>query len=375
MTWSVPLADRCKKIDASGIRKVFDLAAKRKAEGADLVDFSIGQPDFAVPEPIKEAAIEAIRKNLNSYTPTQGIESLRAKISQQYRQRFGLDPEGVMLTSGVSGGLMLLTMATCQAGDEVIIIDPYFVMYKHLVTMAGATSVMVSSYPDFKLPLEKIEAAITPRTKVLMINSPTNPTGCVYTEAELKAAAELARKHNLLIASDEIYRELSYDGPVASVVKYAPERTILLDGYSKNLAMTGWRLGYAAGPKALIEQMLKLQQYTFVCAPSFAQYATAEAMDKCDISGHVAEYRKRRDIIYNGLKELKFEVARPSGGFYIFPKAPGGDATAFVQKAVEKDVLIIPGNVFSEQNTNFRICYTKDEATLRKGLERLKSII
>jgi aspartate aminotransferase/aminotransferase len=240
--------------------------------------------------------------------------------------------------------------------------------------MAGAKAVPVSSYPDFKLPLEKIEAAITPRTKVLMLNSPTNPTGCVYTESELKAAAELARKHNLLIVSDEIYRELSYDGPVASIVKYAPEQTVLLDGYSKNLAMTGWRLGYATGPKALIEQMLKLQQYTFVCAPSFAQYATVEAMDRCNISGHVAEYHKRRDVIYNGLKEF-LEVTKPSGGFYIFPKAPGGDATAFAQKALEKDVLIIPGNVFSEQNTNFRICYTKDEATLRKGIARLKEIV
>ncbi|NLE28439.1 MAG: aminotransferase class I/II-fold pyridoxal phosphate-dependent enzyme [Phycisphaerae bacterium] len=375
MSWSVPLSERCKKIDASGIRKVFDLAAKRKAQGADLVDFSIGQPDFSVPEVIKDAAVEAIRKDLNSYTVTQGIEPLRAKISQQHQQRFGFSPESVMITSGVSGGLVLLFLATCETGDEVIVIDPYFVMYKHLVSMAGAKTVAVSSYPDFKLPLEKIEAAITPRTKVLILNSPTNPTGCVYTEEELKAAAELARKHNLLIVSDEIYRELSYDGPVASVVRYAPERTVLLDGYSKNLALTGWRLGYATGPKAVIEQMLKLQQYTFVCAPSFAQYATAEAIDACDISGHVAEYRKRRNVIYNGLKELNFEVVRPSGGFYIFPKAPGGDAGAFVEKALAKDVLIIPGNVFSDQNTHFRICYTKDEATLRKGLARLREIV
>jgi aspartate aminotransferase/aminotransferase len=351
---------------------VFELAAQRRAQGADLVDFSIGQPDFPVPDPIKTAAIDAIKTNKNSYTVTQGIEPLRTKIASQHKTRFGFEPEGVVITSGVSGGLVLMFLATCQPGDEVIIIDPFFVMYKHLVTLAGAKSVMVDSYPDFKLPVEKIKQAITPRTKVLLLNSPANPTGCTYGESELKEVAELARKHNLLLISDEIYSSLSYDGVVPSVVKYAPERTLLLDGYSKNLALTGWRLGYAAGPKALIEQMSKLQQYTFVCAPSFAQYAAME-MDACNVKEKVDDYRKRRDLIYNGLKE-RFEVVKPSGGFYIFPQAPGGDAKAFVEKALEKDVLIIPGNVFSEKNTHFRISYARDEATIRKGIERLLDI-
>jgi aspartate/methionine/tyrosine aminotransferase len=372
MTWEIPIAERCRKIDASGIRKVFELAAKRRSEGADLVDFSIGQPDFPVPEPIKAAAIEAIRADKNSYTMTQGIEALRNKISGQYKDRFGLAPEGVIITSGVSGGLVLMFLAVCQPGDEVIIVDPYFVMYKHLVTLSGATSVIVDSYPDFKLPIDKIKKAITPRTKVLLLNSPSNPTGCLYGETDVKEAAELARKHNLLLVSDEIYGQLSYDGPVPSVVKYAPERTLLLDGYSKNLALTGWRLGFAAGPKALLEQMAKLQQYTFVCAPSFAQHAAME-MDRCDLSANVVDYRKRRDLIYNGLKE-KFKVVRPGGGFYIFPEAPGGDAKAFVEKALEKDVLIIPGNVFSEKNTHFRISYARDEATIRKGIDRLNEV-
>jgi len=205
-----------------------------------------------------------------------------------------------------------------------------------------------------------------------LLNSPSNPTGCVYGEAELKAAAQLARKHNLLVVSDEIYGQLSYDGPVPSVVKYAPERTLLLDGYSKNLALTGWRLGFAAGPKALIEQMAKLQQYTFVCAPSFAQHAAME-MDNCDMSGNVADYGRRRDLIYNGLKD-RFNIVKPGGGFYIFPEAPGGDGKIFAEKALEKDVLIIPGNVFSEKNTHFRISYARDEATIRKGIERLNDL-
>lgn len=374
MTWEIPISDRCRKIDASGIRKVFELAAKRRAEGADLVDFSIGQPDFPVPEAIKTAAIDAIRKDLNSYTITQGIGEFRDQIAGQFRQKFGFAPEGVMITSGVSGGLVLMFLATCQPGDEVLFIDPYFVMYKHLVTLAGGTSVTVDSYPDFRLPVEKIARAITPRTKILLLNSPTNPTGCAYGEDEVKAVAELARKHNLLLISDEIYSSLAYDGPVPSVVKYAPERTLLLDGYSKNLALTGWRLGYAAGPKALIEQMSKLQQYTFVCAPSFAQYAVATTAENTwNVEARVEDYRRRRDLIYNGLKD-RFNVVRPSGGFYIFPEAPGRDATAFVQKALEKDVLIIPGNVFSEHNTHFRISYAKDEATIRKGIDRLNEV-
>ena len=373
MNWEVPVSDRCLKIDASGIRKVFDIAARRRAQGADLVDFSIGQPDFAVPEPIKSAAISAIKADKNSYTVTQGIEELRVKISGQFKGRFGIEPEAVMITSGVSGGLVLMFLATCQPGDEIILIDPYFVMYKHLVTLAGATSVIVDSYPDFKLPIEKISRAITSRTKVLMLNSPSNPTGCVYSAEDLRAAAELARKHNLLLVSDEIYRSLAYDGEVPSVVKYAPERTLLLDGYSKNFALTGWRLGFAAGPKKLIEQMLKLQQYTFVCAPSFAQYAALE-MDSCEMSVKVADYRRRRDLIYDGLKG-NFKVVKPGGGFYIFPEAPGGDATGFVEKALENDVLIIPGNVFSERNTHFRISYARDEQTIKKGIERLNKLI
>ncbi len=370
---AIPVSERCKQIDASGIRKVFDLAAKRRAEGADLIDFSIGQPDFPVPETIKQAAIESIQSDLNSYSVTQGIEQLRSMLSRQYRSRFGIDPEGVMITSGVSGGLVLSLLATCQSGDEVISIDPYFVMYKHLVTLSGAKNVIVDSYPDFTLPIDKIKNAITSKTKILLLNSPSNPTGCIYPEDELKDVAELAEKHNLLIISDEIYRDLSYDAAVPSVVKYAPNRTLLLDGFSKNYALTGWRLGTAAGPKQLIEQMSKLQQYTFVCAPTPFQHA-ALASEKCDISAIVKDYGNRRDLIYNGLKD-QFKIVKPGGGFYIFPEAPGRDAEKFCKKALEHDVLIIPGNVFSEKNTHFRISYARDITTLKSGIERLNSLV
>ncbi len=369
----ISITERCRNIDASGIRKVFDLAAKKRAEGAELIDLSIGQPDFPVPDKIKESAIKFIREDKNGYTVTQGIPELRAKVSEKVLERVGREPGGVMITSGVSGGLVLSLLATCEQNDEVIIIDPYFVMYKHLVTLAGANSVIVDSYPDFKLPISKVADAITKRTRVILVNSPSNPTGCVYDEDELKELAKLAVKHDILIVSDEIYRDLSYDGPVVSIGRFAPDNTLILDGFSKSLAMTGWRVGWAAGPRELIEQMAKLQQYTFVCAPAPFQYA-AIGFDSISIAGVIEDYRRRRNLIYDGLKE-KFEVVKPSGGFYIFPKVPNGDADEFCKRALEKNVLIIPGNVFSEQNTHFRISYARDIETLKEGIRRLNELV
>lgn len=361
------ISQRSKAVDASGIRKVFDLAAGLK----DPINFSIGQPDFDVPEAIKEAAITAIRDGVNSYTPTQGMEPLRKAIKAKIVPEVpGWDPM-VLITSGVSGGLTLVMMAVLNPGDEVVFADPYFVMYKHLARLVGAVPVAVNSYPDFRFPAERIEKAITPRTKMLIVNSPTNPTGIVYCDEDLQAAARIARKHNLLLVTDEIYAALSYDGVCPSIVKHAPERTILMGGFSKTYAMTGWRMGYAAGPEPILQEMAKIQQYTFVCAPSMAQKASLTALET-DVSCHVNAYRKKRDIAYETLKQA-FEVVRPGGGFYIFPKVPErfGSATKFVEQAIARKVLIIPGNVFSEQNTHFRISYATDDAKIRQGCEIL----
>lgn len=361
------ISQRSRAVDASGIRKVFDLAAGLE----DPINFSIGQPDFDVPEPIKDAAIEAIREGFNSYTPTQGIQPLREAISNELAEEFGDWPHMVMITSGVSGGLMLAMMATLNHGDEVVFVDPYFVMYKHLARLVGAVPVTVDSYPDFVFPAEKIEKAITPRTKMLIINSPSNPTGVVYTEDQLQAAAAIAQRHNLLLVSDEIYEALSYDKSCPSIVQYAPERTILLRGYSKTYGMPGWRMGFAAGPEPILQEMAKLQQYTFVCAPSFAQKACLTAQET-DVSGLIDAYRRKRDIAYDTLRQA-FDVVRPSGGFYIFPKVPErfGCATAFVEQAIARKVLIIPGKVFSERDTHFRISYAVSDDKIRKGCEIL----
>ncbi len=361
---------RAHAVDASGIRKVFDLAAKMK----DPINLSIGLPDFDVPAIAKEAAIEAIRTGNNRYTQTQGIFPLRERLRADLSKEIGRDVGEVLITSGVSGGLLLAILAILDPGDEAIFLDPYFVMYKHLVTMAGGKSLIVDSYPDFRFHADRVEKVITSKTKLLMLNSPSNPTGVVMSEEEVRSAVELAKKHDLLILSDEIYEPFLYDAPrgLPSAAKLY-EKTIILRGFSKSHAMTGWRLGYAAGPTEIISQMTKLQQYTFVCAPSPLQYAALKALD-VPMKDAVDAYRRKRDIVADGLSK-KFEIVRPSGAFYIFPKAPkGATASEFVTKAIENNVLIIPGNVFSEKDTHFRISYATTDEKLKKGCEILCSL-
>src|SRR5829696_1262756 len=264
------ISARAHAVDASGIRKVFDLAAKMK----DPINLSIGLPDFDVPDVAKNAAIEAIRSGQNRYTQTQGIAPLRERLRAELSQEMGRDVGEVLITSGVSGGLFLAILATINPGDEAIFLDPYFVMYKHLLTMAGGTSFMVDSYPDFRFHADRVEKAVTPKTKLLILNSPSNPTGVVMTPAEVQAAVAVAQKHDLLLISDEIYEPFLYGKDANGDMGGLPspmrtyDKTILLRGFSKSHAMTGWRLGYAVGPEAILSQMTKLQQYTFVCAPS-----------------------------------------------------------------------------------------------------------
>lgn len=358
-------------VDASGIRKVFDLAAKMK----DPINFSIGLPDFDVPEVAKTAAIDAIRQGQNRYTPTQGLEPLRGRLRVDLSKEVGRDVGEVLITSGVSGGLFLAILATIDPGDEAIFLDPYFVMYKHLLTMGGGKPVIVDSYPDFRFHADRVDKAVTPKTKLLILNSPSNPTGVVMSEAEVRAAVEVARKHDLLIVSDEIYEPFLYDAErgLPSPAKLY-EKTVILRGFSKSHAMTGWRLGYATGPAEVIAQMTKLQQYTFVCAPAPFQHAALKALD-VPMGDAVTAYRKKRDTVFEMLSK-KFEVQRPSGAFYVFPKAPAGTtATEFVAKAIENNVLVIPGNVFSERDTHFRISYATTDEKLKQGCEILCSLV
>lgn len=373
------VADRTHAVDASGIRKVFDLAATLE----DPIDLSIGQPDFDVPDEIKRAAIQAIEQGHNKYTQTQGIaplvEQVKARLAHRYPNRS--DDCGLLVTSGVSGALSLLMLSCIQPGDEVLIPDPYFVMYKHLVKLAGGTPVFVDTYPDFQLRPERIEPLINERTKILLFNSPSNPTGVVATDELCKQVAELADRHGILLVSDEIYDEFCYekvDDPrhpgeqiVPSPLDYNPN-VLLLKGYSKSYAMTGWRLGYAAGPPEVVAAMTKIQQYTFVCAPSVTQAAGAIAYG-VDVSPLVETYRRKRDRVVERLSE-HYELATPGGAFFAFPKVPdhlGLTATDFVKRAIEKSLLVIPGSVFSEHDTHFRLSYACDDDRLEKGLDVL----
>jgi aspartate aminotransferase/aminotransferase len=373
------LAERTAKFDSSGIRKVFDLAAKM----AQPINLSIGQPDFAVPHAVKDAAIAAIRGDKNGYSVTQGIAELRARLQAAVDARYRHADRRVLVTSGTSGALVLAVLAMVNPGDEVIVFDPYFVMYPALVGMVGGKWVTVDTYPGFRIDPDRVKRAITPRTKMILLNSPANPTGAVAGAEELAALAALAAKHNIAMVSDEIYREFCYDEPMTSPAE-TNEATIVVDGFSKTYGVTGWRLGYVHGPAAIIDKMTTLQQYTFVCAPHPLQWAAVAALD-VDMSSHIAAYRQKRDRVVAGLTGAGYKVARPGGAFYVFPEVPEGTAgqassgtqetgTKFVARAIEKELLIIPGGIFSGRDTHFRISYAASDETIERGLAVLAAL-
>lgn len=364
------LAQRTEEFDASGIRKVFDLASKMK----NPINLSIGQPDFAVPDVMKNAATEAIQNDKNGYSVTQGIPELREALQTRIDAEYGHDDRRVVITSGTSGALVTSMLAMIDPGDEVICFDPYFVMYPALVKMVGGKCVMIDTYPDFRIDPDKVAAAITPKTKLILLNSPANPTGVVAGEDEVRALAELAAKHNIALLSDEIYREFCYDGPLISPTQWN-EQTIVVDGFSKSYGVTGWRLGWMHGPAALIEKITMIQQYSFVCAPHPLQWGAIAALDT-DMTPQVDEYRHRRDLIVTGLQDAGYEVAPTGGAFYVFPKVPdgAGTGTEFVTRAIENELLVIPGNIFSNRDTHFRISYAATVETIERGLDVLRRL-
>ena len=381
------ITDRLRAIDASGIRRVFDLAAGL----SDPINLAIGQPDFDVPDAVKAAAIDAIEKGFNGYTVTQGIEPLRRRVTELICNELpnwchvsdssaadsGFE---TLITSGVSGALVLALLTCVGPGDEVLVPDPYFVMYSHLIGLVGAAPVYVDTYPDFQLTGQRIEPLITERTKMLLYSSPSNPTGVVTTDEACRRIVQLADEHNFLVLSDEIYNEFCYPqtgaGPQTNARVATPgaysDRLILMRGFSKTYAMTGWRLGFAVGPAPIIEQMTKLQQYSFVCAPSMAQVAGVTALDQ-DMSGYIEVFRRRRDRVVDRLAG-HFELVAPCGAFYAFPKVPeqlGLSGTQFVERVIERNLLIIPGNVFSNRDTHFRLSFACDDDMLDRGLDIL----
>ncbi len=371
------LSERVKEIETSGIRRAWALAQACE----DPINLSIGQPDFPVHDSIKQAAILAIQQDKNGYTHTAGedclLESIRVRLHQQFGWEFGDDSHlGAMVTSGTAGALTLACLALLQRGDEIIVPDPYFVIYPTLARIADAKAVLCDTYPDFRMTAERIEKYITKNTKAVILNSPANPTGVVLTYEEVVDIATLCKDRGILLIADEIYDEFVFPPTTHASPASTSEDVLIIRGYGKTYGCTGWRMGYAAGPKQLIDAMLKLKQQTFVCAPSVMQHALVDAYD-IDLSPLISQFTKRRDMVVEYLGDVT-ELVVPQGAFYAFPKIPEGHQMSgmeFIAKAISHDVLVIQGDVFSQHDTHFRISYAVADDKLEHGLSILKKLL
>ena len=362
------LSERVRTVRPSGVRKIFDLANKVK----NPINLSIGEPEFDIPAPIKEVGIQAIRDGFNKYTPSGGIPELREKVIT-HLQSEGIRCEDAVITAGVTGGLLLALMVLANPGDEIVIPDPYFVLYEYQAFLLGLRPVFMDTYPDFTLKEEKLREVITDRTKIILINSPNNPTGMVYSREELEMVARVAREKNLVVFADDIYDRFVYDElPGRTYLGSIYENTVTFGGFSKTWSMTGWRIGYVAGPREIIQCMVTMQQYVFSSINSIGQKAAVAALDY-DTDDLIRQYKRKRDIIYDGLKD-RYAVVKPRGAYFIFPEVPGGDGDAFVERALENNLFIIPGSVFSNRKTHVRISFAASEENLTKGTEILRKM-
>ena len=372
------LAARVKGIEPSGIRRIFELIATMQ----DPINLSIGQPHYDPPPELVEAATRAIAAGRNRYTITQGLPELNSYILADVERRHGHRPETCLLTAGVSGGLVLTFQCLLDPGDEILLPDPGFVMYRHLATLCGATVRYYDVYPKkpggrFCPDLAEIERLCTDRTKIVFVNSPSNPTGGVFTRAEIEGLCRIANRCGAYVVSDEIYDFFCYTADYASPVTYA-DRCIQLGGYSKTYGIPGWRMGYATGPANVLDAMKTLQQFSFVCAPSPFQYALLEAIPKMDMRPRHTEYLHKRDLLTRSLHPV-YELAPPEGSFYAFPRLPTAngvpvDGAAFLQAALAQKLLIVPGKSFSTRDTHFRISFAADDAVLQRGIDVLNDL-
>ncbi len=376
------LSRRVAGLKPSGIRKFFDIAATMK----DVISLGIGEPDFTTPKPILEAGLRSLERGETHYTSNHGKLELRTGLADHLKQLYGVqyDPlEEMVITVGVSEALYLAMTAILDPGDEVIIPTPCFVSYQPEVIMAGGVPVEIPTRMEdnFQVDPARIRAAITPRTKVIFIGYPSNPTGAVASREVLLEIARIAEQHDLLILSDEIYDRLVYGLPhvcVPALSESIRQRTILLGGFSKDYAMTGWRIGYAAGPADIIKGMVRIHQYTIMSAPTTAQDAAIEALANGEnyVQEMLAEYNRRRRLLVDGLNRLGLETFEPRGAFYAFPNitASGMDDEAFCQKLLEEEhVAVVPGNSFGPGGEGFaRACYATSYEQLEEALRRME---
>ena len=378
-----PLSDKITTIKPSGIRKFFDLVSEMK----DAISLGVGEPDFDTPWRIREEGIYTLEKGKTYYTSNSGLMDLRIEISRYLERRFGLNYDAekeIIVTVGGSEGIDLAFRAMLNPGDEVIIPEPCYVSYVPCVTLADGVPVTVNlkEENDFKLTKEQLLSAITPRTKILVLAFPNNPTGAVMTKEELEEIAEVVK--DIFVVSDEIYAELSYGNTrhcsIASI-DGMKERTIVINGFSKAHAMTGWRLGYACGPEVIIKQMLKIHQFAIMCAPTNSQYAAVEALRECDdaVEEMRNEYDRRRRFMLSKLRGMGLKVFEPYGAFYIFPNIAefGLTSDEFATRFLtEEKVAVVPGTAFGDCGEGFlRMSYASSLSNLKTAMERLEKFI
>lgn len=370
-------------IPPSGIRRFFDIAAQME----DVISLGVGEPDFVTPRGIRDAAISAIERGYTSYTGNAGFPGLRQSIGRHLKKLYGVaySETDIIVTVGVSEGLDLALRALINPGDEVIYIEPSYVSYSPGIAFAGGKAVPVATRGEegFRIRPEAVAAAITPRTKAILLCSPSNPTGAVQPRETLQAIVDLAVENDLYLVSDEIYDRLIYSGEHACVasLKGAFDRTILLNGFSKAYAMTGWRIAYSCAPPEITRSMLKIHQYTMLCAPTIAQMAAIEALENAesDVKEMVADYNRRRRLFVKGLNALGLECREPGGAFYAFPsiRTTGLSSNEFAERLLhEERVAVIPGTAFGESaEGHVRCCYATATAQLEEALVRMRRFV
>jgi aminotransferase len=380
-----PVSKKIIDIEPSGIRKFFDIVSEMK----DAISLGVGEPDFDTPWKVREEGIYALEKGKTFYTSNAGLKELREEISRYVARKYDLsyDPEGeIYVTVGGSEAIDDALRVMVDPGDEVLIPQPSYVSYLPCAVMADAVPVVIDlkEEDEFKLTRQELEAAITPKTKILVLPFPNNPTGAIMTREELEELVPVIIENDLYVISDEIYSELTYGGKRHASIGSLPgmkERTITINGFSKAYAMTGWRLGYAMGPKVIIEQMIKLHQFAIMCAPTNSQFAAVEALRSCDreVAEMVEAYDQRRRYLLNAFREMGMECFEPFGAFYVFPsvKKYGLTSDEFANRLLREEKLaVVPGTAFGASGEGFvRISYAYSLADLKKGLERIRSFV
>lgn len=379
-----PLSKQIVEIEPSGIRKFFDIVNEME----DAISLGVGEPDFDTPWHIREEGIYSLEKGRTFYTSNAGLKELKIEISRYMDRKFHLDYDynhEIIVTVGGSEAIDIAMRAMIDPGDEVLIPQPSFVCYPPCALLAGGKPVVIElkEENEFRLTAEEVLAAVTPKTKILVLPFPNNPTGSVMEKKDLEEIAKVVIEHDLFVISDEIYSELTYGSSHVSIASLPgmQERTITINGFSKSYAMTGWRLGYACGPKEIIEQMLKIHQFAIMCAPTTSQYAAVEALKNGDgdVEKMRQEYDGRRRYLLHRLREMGIECFEPYGAFYMFPniKQFGMTSEEFAKQLLEKEkVAVVPGTAFGESGEGFlRISYAYSLEDLKAALERIENFV